>query len=242
MLNKILMTTACVFASSTAVFAQGFSGAELSIEYSDVTDVEDLGSIIYSGSAEVELLYGVSAAGDFTIYNFEVDRGNLSNLTGHLSYSINSVTTLGIFFGRDNTDGEDSGMFGGEIAYDFGVGEAQAYFGSADDPLAREVTLYGAAVDYDFGSGFGFEANYDGFTGDDFSASAFEVGGYYELQQGLRLGATIGTLTQEDVAETSETFFALKASIAVGQNGGTTFGPRGVYEVFKANIDAVAVP
>lgn len=237
MLNKLLMSAALVAASSTVGFAQSFSGAELGIEYSDVTDVDDLGSISYYGSAEFELLYGFSAAVDFSLYNFEVNDDNLSNLTGHVSYQVNNVTDVGLFFGQDYTDDTSSSLFGAEVAYDFGVGDIQAYFGSADDPFSREVTLYGAGVDYDFGRGFGFEANLDRFTGDGFSASAFEIGGYYEMPQGPVLGAAIGTFDQEAATDESETYFALKASIAIGPNGGTTFGPRGIYEVVKNNLN-----
>ncbi len=237
MLNKLLMSAALVAASSTAGFAQGFSGAELGIEYSDVSGVDDLGGISYYGSAEFELLYGFSAAVDFSLYNFEVNDDNLSNLTGHLTYRVNNVTDVGLFFGQDYTDGTSSSLFGAELSYDFGFGDIQGYVGSAEDPFSRDITLYGAGVDYDFGNGFGFEANLDRFTGDSFSASAFEIGGYYDLPQGPRLGATIGTFDQDATTDESETYFALKASIAVGSYDRTTFGPRGVYEAVRTNVD-----
>ena len=236
MLNKIITAAALIIGSGTMVSAQGFSGAELGIEYSDIQDIEDLGAITYSGSAEFELISGFSVAGDFSFYDFEASDDSFTNLTGHIIYAVNNATDIGIFFGQDFTDGEESGLFGAELAYDFGVGQAGFYFGSADDPLEREVTLLGASVDYNFGGGFGFEANWDRFAGDDFSASAGEIGGYYQMLEGPRFGATIGTFDQDNGTDESETYFALKASIAVGSNGGTTFGPRGVYEVVKGTI------
>ena len=234
MLNKLLLTTALVVAGGTASFAQGFTGAELGIEYRDVTDVNNLGSVTYYGAAEFDAYYGLSVGLDATAYAFDIGPSGIANITAHIFYDVNPATSVGVFFGSDISDDNSSGTFGGEIVYDFGYGDIEAYFGSAEDAVFRELTIYGAAATYGLANGFSFAANLDAFTGDGFSASALEIGGFYTLPSGPEFGATIGKIDQEDGVDSSETFFGIQASIAIGPNGGTTFGRRGAYEAVKA--------
>ncbi len=235
MFNKVLLSTAVIFLGTTAGFAQGFTGAELGIEYSDSPDVDDFGGVNYFGSAEFALAYGVSAAISASSYNFDVGESDISNLTAHFIFSVDPATSIGLFIGQDYVGDENSDLIGAEFAYDFGLGDIEAYFGSASDAVDEDVTIYGAAATYELGSDFSFVANLDGFSGDGFSSSAFEVGGYYQLAQGPRFGATIGQLNLDSgVDEVSELFFGIQASIAIGPDGGTTFGRRGAFEVSPA--------
>ncbi len=233
MLNKLLLSTAFVVAGS-AGFAQGFSGAELGIEFTDGTDVEDIGGISYSGAVEAEVGYGISVALGATAYNYDVGEDSISNLTLHGIYAIDNATSLGFFIGQDNLDSESSDLFGAEFAYDFGLGDFEAYVGRATDSADDDVTLFGVGGTYDLGSGFSFGGTIDRFSGDGFSASALELGGYYTLAQGPRFGVTFGQSNLDSGStDVSENFFGLQASVAIGPNGGTTFGRRGIYEVIK---------
>lgn len=233
MLNKLFLSAALVVAGSTG-FAQGFSGAELEIEFTDGTDVEDVGGISYSGAVEAEVGYGISVALAGTAYNFDVGEDNISNLTLHGIYAIDNATSFGLFIGQDRLDDASSDLFGAEIAYDFGLGEFEAYLGSAKDSADDEVTLFGVGGSYDLGSGFSFGGTVDRFSGDGFSASALELGGYYTMAQGPKFGVTLGQVNLDSGGtDVSENFFGLQASVAIGPNGGATFGRRGIYEVIK---------
>ncbi len=235
MLNKLLLSTAIILAGGTASFAQGFSGAELGVEYTDVPDVEDLGGVSYYGSAEFDVAYGVAVALDLSAFDFDIGPSDVSNVTGHLIYKVDASTAVGLFFGQDSFGDQDADIFGGEVAYDFGLGDVQGYLGSASDAVDDDVTLYGAAGTYDLGNSFSFSANLNGFSGDGFSASEFEIGGFYQLAQGPRFGATIGQLNLDSgLIDDSETFFGIQASIGIGPNGGTTFGRRGIFEVIQS--------
>jgi hypothetical protein len=232
MLNKLLLSAAFVVAGS-AGFAQGFSGAELEIEFTDGTDVEDIGGISYSGAVEAEAGYGISVALGATAYNYDVGEDSISNLTLHGIYAIDNATSLGVFVGQDNVDGDSIDLFGAEIAYDFGLGDFEAYLGSARD-ADDDATLFGVGGTYDLGSGFSFGGTLDRFSGDGFSASALELGGYYTLAQGPRFGVTFGQSNlSSGGTDVTENFFGLQASVAIGPNGGTTFDRRGIYEVIK---------
>lgn len=243
MLNKFLLSTALVAVSSTAGMAQGLTGAELGIEYRDVTDVEDLGSVTYFGSAEFDAYYGIRVAVDASAYDFEIGPSGIANLTAHAIYGVNPSTDVGLFLGWDFTDGSSSGVFGAELAYDFGVGDFEVYLGSAEDGIGRDLTIYGAAATYGLANNLSFAANVDAFTGDGFSANAVEIGGFYTLPNGPQFGATIGIIDQEEgSSESSDTFFGIQASIALGPDGGTTFGRRGAYEAVKASPPEPATP
>ncbi|WP_108814269.1 hypothetical protein [Loktanella sp. Alg231-35] len=232
MLNKFVLSAALVVAGS-AGFAQGFSGAELEIEFTDGTDVEDIGGISYSGAVEAEVGYGISVALGATAYNFDVGEDSISNLTLHGIYAIDNATSFGLFFGQDRLDGEAGELFGAEVAYDFGLGDFQAYAGRAND-TSDDLTIFGVSGTYDLGSGFSFGGTVDRFSGDGFSASALELGGYYTLAQGPQFGVTFGQSNLDSGgSDVSENFFGLQASVAIGPNGGTTFDRRGIYEIIK---------
>lgn len=235
MLKTFLLSTAMVAVSSTALLAQSFTGAELGIEYRDVLDGEDLGGVTYFGSAEFDAFYGVSVALDATSYDFEVGPSGIANLTAHVFYNLNPATDVGLFLGTDFTDGDNTSVFGAEVAYDYGGGDAEGYIGSAEDGIGRDITIFGAGATYDISPSIALGANLDGYRGDDFSASAIEIGAFYTLPAGPKIGATLGRIgIDEDGATTDETSFGIQASIALGQNGGTTFGRRGAYEAIKA--------
>lgn len=236
MLIRLLLSTAIVFATGTAGFAQGFSGAELGLEYTVAPDDDDLGGVRYYGSAEFDVAYGVSLAFDASAYDFTVGLSDVSNITAHVIYNIDNATAAGLFFGRDSANDQDGNTFGVEVAYDFGLGTVDGYLGRYNDDDLDDVSIYGAAATYDLQNGFAIAANFDGLSVDDRSRSQFEVGGFYQLVQGPRFGATIGRANLDDgFADVSEMFFGVQASIAIGPNGGTTFGRRGIFEIFQAN-------
>lgn len=234
MLNKLLLTTALVATSGTAGLAQGFTGAELGIEFSNALDGEDLGGVSYYASGEYALAYGVSIALDGSVFDYDIGVSDLSNLTAHLIYGVNAATSVGLFYGQDNVGDEEITLLGAEVAYDFGIADVEAYLGSGDDSV-DDVTIYGVSANYGLTPDIALVANLDGFSGNDFGSSAIEFGGIYTLPQGPQLGATVGRLSIDSgAAEESATFFGIQARIAIGPNVGTTFGRRGIFEVSKS--------
>ncbi|MEO1638369.1 MAG: hypothetical protein AAFU41_03895 [Pseudomonadota bacterium] len=237
MFNKVLLTSALALTAATGLQAQGFSGAEIGIDFTDAPDTDDLGGVSYYGSGEFALPYNLSVALDVSAFNFDVGISDISNITAHIIYGIDPNTSVGFFFGQDFVDDAESEILGGEIAYDYGLGTFEAYLGSGSDGADEDVTLYGFGASYALQSAFGVEATIDGYSGEGFSASAFEIGGFYQLDQGPKFGVTLGQVNLDagDV-EDDEWFFGLQASIAVGPNGGTTFGRRGTFQVVKTGV------
>jgi len=236
MVKKLLTTTALVLAGSGA-FAQGFSGAELGISYNDYPEVDDLGGISYYAAGEFALPFGISVGLDATAFDFEVGDADISNLTGHLMYAVDPSTSIGLFFGLDLVGDDENEIFGGELAYDYGLGSVEGYLGSGSDGADNDVTLFGVGATYGLQGDFGVETSIDALSRDGFSASTFEIGGFYQLPQGPKFGASLGQVNLSGGSEDDgEFFFGLQASIAVGPNGGTTFGQRGTYQILQTGV------
>ncbi|MFQ1700816.1 hypothetical protein ACJ5NV_09490 [Loktanella agnita] len=238
MLNKLLLSTAILCVSATAGLAQGFSGAEIGIEYSDLTDLEDFSGTNYYGSAEFDIMQGVAVAGDFAIYDFELGDADISNFTLHGIYNLNPTTSLGLFFGQDNVDDSTVDNIGFEAAYNFGYGTAQGYIGQGDDG-SDQVTYIGAAGDYGLGSGFSVTAAFDSADLDDATISKFEFGGEYALPAGVKFSAAIGNLSLDDSGvDVDENYFSIGASIGLGPKNGTTFNRRSFFEANSIGVDS----
>lgn len=235
MLQKLILSAAIITVGATGAVAQSLTGAELGIEYTDSPDIEDLGGVSYYGSAEVGIGYGLSAAVDFSAFNYDVGDSDVSNLTAHFIYNVDPATAVGLFIGQDSAGDADSDILGAEVAYDFGIGRIDGYIGSATDSIGDDASIYGAAATYEIGQGFFFEGGFDALSGDGFSANATEIGAFYQLPQGPKFGAAIGRLGAEadGLDDVSENYFSLKASVAIGSNGETTFGRRGVFQVLQ---------
>ncbi len=232
--KTIVLSTAVILASATAGLAQGFSGAELGIDYSSVPDVTDLRGFSYYGSAEVAIFRGLSFALDATAYDFELGDIDITNFTAHAIYQVDPAVSLGFFIGQDIVDGDKNGMFGGEVLYDYVTGTIEGYLGSASNLDGKDAKIYGASATYDMTGGFSFGADLDAFRGDGFSSSAFEIGGFYTMLDGPKFGATIGKLNLQEFGNKSEFYFGFEASIAVGPNRGTTFERRSLFEVLQS--------
>lgn len=237
MLNKLLISTAIVCAGATAGLAQGFTGAELGIEYTDFPDVDDLSSVTYFGSAEFEVVPNVAVAADISFYDFEVGDADVSNFTVHGIYALNDATKIGAFFGRDDVEDLTIDNYGIEGVYDFGFGAVEGYLGFGDDG-ADDITYFGVAGNYGLGGGFGVVGALDVVSIDEIDVSTIEVGGEYALAAGPKFSATFGSLTiDDDFGEESENYFKIAASIGLGPQGGTTFSRKGLFEVLPASAN-----
>ncbi|WP_341365938.1 hypothetical protein [Yoonia sp. BS5-3] len=240
MISKLLLSTVLVAAGATTAMAQGFTGATIGLEYSSFPDIDEFGGVNYFASAEFGLISQFSAALDLSFYDFEFTESDVSNLTGHAIYAVDSATSVGLFFGQDRIDDVTTELFGIEAAYDFGIGDIQAYFGSQSDS-EDDGTFLGASASYNVGSGFSGIVSFDKFTVEDVSATVFEIGAEYTLQSGPRFSAIYGVFTAEEATiEIEEPYFVLAAVIDLGAKPGTTFDRRGYYEIVDfASLDDV---
>ncbi len=231
MISKLLLSTALVVVGASSGFAQGFSGGELGLEYSLFDDL-DTSTTSYFGSVEYEITPQIAIAADFSFFNAEDSDESPTNGTIHGIYKTAAGGSFGVFVGQDSLEDVSGTIYGAEGAYDFGLGQIQAYFGVADTD--DDVNFLGAEVDYDFGSGFGFIGAVDVLNIESNSSTLTEIGGTYTIANGPVIFAKIGNVgldIDEDgiTGEDDFNYVAVGASIGFGPDNGVTFSTRGAF-------------
>ena len=223
----------------TVAAAQSFDGAYVSIEKLNYTSFDDLGQMTYSGGAEFGFgpRFGVSA--DLTAYGFDLLDGNATSATVHAFYRVSQATAIGAFYGYDRASltlvdpfaGEsfdvdlDGTFYGAEGQANFAGATVEAFLGQSEGDIG-EGAIYGLSGQYLIGS-FGITADYAALDDDEFGIfDRYSVGGEWRLGVGPTLYAEWGKLG----GESDEEFYTIGVQIGIGSNGGTTFGPRSVFE------------
>lgn len=241
MTKTLLLTTAIIAVGATSAFAQGFTGAEFGLEYESFSDFDE--SIIsYYGAAEFEVLPQFGASADFSLYTNDAADDNVSNVTFHGFYKLGSGTGVGGFYGRDSLGTGDSiDIYGGEGAYNFGQGTVDGYVGFGDpENSENDVAFSGISIDYDLGNNIGIIAAFNTLLINADSAdletntTSFEIGGTYTFGPGVTVFGKFGTVDIEvddagAVATADDSYIGIGASVGFGPDGGTTFGPRGIF-------------
>lgn len=227
-----IITLAALAAVPVVAVAQEFRGAELSAEVLGFS--EDDGPInqtTYRGSLEGGIgPFGVAA--DLSFYALDGD--DVRGLTLHVIYDGLDVATLGAFYARETIDGEAADTIGLEAARSFGALDAQGYVAFSEDD-AVDVRLFGLDGRVDLSSSLSLTGQADLLDGDGGAFSRVAVGGEYRLASGPAFYAEVGRLgsSDDDLGDSSNTFFGIGARIAIGPRGGTTFDPRGAVETLS---------
>lgn len=242
-MKLILSTTAALLIGTTGAMAQGFTGATVGLDYTDFNDVDGFSSTILFGSAEFEIANGFSVAADVSNRSYEDIDETVTNFVVHGIYAINPDFKVGAYVGRESISDFDEHIdnYGIELAYSaYGV-SGEVYLGAAEvDGESIDVTTFGFSGAYAFGNGFSVLGGYDSVTvenGLDVTYSTLEIGAEYALGNGAAFYAKTGQLGLDAGGmEDDENYFAIGATFSFGPQGGTTFGPRGVYEVIPANL------
>ena len=211
---------------ATGALAQGFSGAELSVEAGAMTDDFDVGHTVYSGSAELAFTPSISVAAGFTHLGYRGLDTAGTGYAAHGMYRMGSGLTAGLFLGRDDMDGTAVDFAGIEGATSLASADVQGYLGQYTGD-AGDGTMIGIAGAFALNDQFGFEGSLDSVSGDqDFTRIA--VGGSYQFGNGPQVFAEVGTLNDDSGSD--GTFITLGARIGIGPQGGTTFGDRGILQ------------
>lgn len=239
MLNKLLLSSVIVAAGATSGFAQGFTGGEAGLEYQSFDDI-DSSVTTYYGGVEFGLTPQFAVGLDLSFYNPEDGDDDLNSITLHGIYNIDRVTSIGLFYAQDDADSGGTGdSYGVEAAYSFGAGSVDGYFGVLDEDDG-DGSIAGASFDYGLGNGFSVIGAYDRLNleedgGNDATVSQIEIGGAYTISGGPSVFAKIGSIDLSGELDGTtfsgdDTYFSIGASIGFGNSGGTTFGPRSIFE------------
>lgn len=239
MLKSFLAATVVTCAAATGAFAQGLSGASLGIEYSELNDL-NFDKTTFFGALEYELVPGIAVGGNLSYYSYsDLDDVDLTNVTLHGIYALNSDTSLGLWFSRDFIDSSFNDLeidnFGIEAAYTAGAISLEGYLGTGE-VNDTNLTYFGLDGVYSLGNGFSLIGNYARLSADEAGEQTYttaELGAAYTLASGPSFYATIGTLMfdNEGGGSFDDDLYSIGATFNFGGAGGTTFGSRGFLEL-----------
>ncbi|NCQ36414.1 hypothetical protein GW813_15360, partial [bacterium] len=211
-----------------AAFAQGFTGAELSGQALAFSETNDIGQTAYRAAAEFGITRGIGVAADLGYYGFPVLGSNETSLGLHGVYGLNNDLALGMFYTRDSLDGGSVDSYGIEGATSVVGAQVEGYFGMIDG-LTGGNAMFGVSGSYDITPAISATAGFGAISGDN-SRNRASIGGQYQISGGPAVFAELGRLTE---AGDSSGFLSLGASIAIGPQGGTTFGSRSIYDILR---------
>lgn len=207
-----------------AAQAQGFEGAEISAEVLGFTDDFGEGQTAYRGSVEFDAVMGVGLAADLGFQGFRGLGSDNRNVTLHAMYGLGDATAGG-FWSRDTFGDGGITSYGVEGAMAVAGAAVEGYAGRVDGDV-EDGSMVG--VDATFAvMGLGVTAGLGRVDVNGAEATRLSAGAEYALGLGPTLYGEIGRLTGED---DDATYLSLGARIAIGRNGGTTFGPRGIFD------------
>lgn len=202
-------------------------GAETALEYSTFTsDMDDYNKLTARGSLELALSPELSFQGDLSLsqLGFIDDSAHAAGL--HMIYNF-SQFSLGAFVGKDWLDAGNTDFYGLEGATTLGAINAQAYMARIDQ-RDDDGTIFGAQGSFDATPDWSVGGRYDHARID--SADTYRL----SLTTGYTMGnfKLTGELGRAEVSDSgSETFIGVGAKMTFGQNGGTTFGQRGLLSI-----------
>jgi hypothetical protein len=222
---KTTLAAILALTGATGAFAQGFEGAEISAEIRAQTEDFDLGSTVYSGGLQFGITPNIAVSAGFSHYGYRGLDGDGSGYDLHGIYRLGGGTTVGLFLGRDSIENVDHDFAGVEAARTFAGIDFQGYLGAWDSD-AGGGTLMGLRGDFDLARAFTLSGSFDSVAGDT-DSNRLAIGAAYQIGQGPEVFAELGTLSDDS---DGGAFVTLGARIALGAQGGTTFGQRGVLD------------
>lgn len=219
---------------ASPMFAQGFSGGDLSIEVTAPTENTSFSSTSYHAGLEYNINKNFAVAVTASRYGFGNSSAHANSATLHGIYHMNETTSYGFFAGRDSLNSIDVNHYGFELGTDLGRGNLGAYLGQAVSS-GETVNILGVDGSYGFSNQFSLNGDLDQATNGSDSYSKASVGVSYEMNNGPEFFGDFGTvLVKSGGSSADANFITLGARIDFGASRGTTFGARGSFEAFPS--------
>lgn len=222
-MTRLALIALVAATTATQSFAQGFDGAYVSAETLGYSSDSDLGQVTYSAGAQVSF-GAIAASADFSTYGFKALGGDATALTFHGLYTLPTGAQVGGFYGFDSFDGGETTYFGAEGQAFFAGVTVEAFLGQAEGDIA-DGGMFGLSGAYAIGP-IGLQAGY-AMIDDAAGTDRMSLTGEWNLGLGPTVYAEwgrVGGAAEED-------YLALGVRLGIGQNGGTSFGPRSVFEI-----------
>lgn len=230
MFRKIACAIAVLVVASPA--AAQITGGSLGVEYNAPTDGGDFGGTTYSGAVEYAINRSFAVSFDLAGYRLDNINTTATSATLHGVYHFDEKTSLGLFFGADVVDGEDSlALYGIEAGSEFNGANLEAFLGQVEG-VNDDALIFGVDANYAFQNGFSAIAS-GGYTEvDNRDIRRIALGGQYEMIDGPQFYAELGNVSANvNGVSADQTFVGLGARIAFGAARGTTFDQRSLFEI-----------
>lgn len=234
-MKHTMKAAAVLVLAASAGNAVELTGGELRLGYSAFdasAGGETLSRWSLDGSAELGFNQDFAAQLDIGISEFNASGLNIGTATLHGIYHLNGQTSLGAFYGTEDTDFGDVDYYGLEIGYGVSGFEVEGYLGIADGSGA-DGNLFGITGAVDIAPNWqmtgGYErADFDGGV----DMSKFAVGVKLATNENVAFTAELGRGDfSVSSASAGENFISFGAEITFGAKRGATFGRRGVFNI-----------
>ncbi|OWY14617.1 hypothetical protein B6V72_05045 [Thioclava sp. F34-6] len=224
-----LLAAALLALAPTVSNSADLKGGSIELGYSDLVNndfYDTFAKRSVTGSAEIGFGPTFSVQGDLAYANygngadFDMDTNNVAL---HTIYHPNEATALGVFFGRDTLDGENTNYHGIEVGHGIGAFWGEAYFTRVKD-LGAKGDLYGVSGRYTLNDRIEFNASLDNFNVSYLNTNRVSFGMDYRVNDAFTLNGTVGHL--EMGYGGASDFISIGAKFTFGPNKGATFEQR----------------
>lgn len=241
MKTSLFLGSAALIALASGASAQGFSG-NLGLNYAQPSESGSQSATEYSGGLEYSINRNFGIALDLSGYSIEDVDATILSSTWHFIYHLDEATSFALFAGADVVEDDTvagplavgTSFAGLEAGTEFGKAEGEAYIGfSTTDGAEEDFSMYGLYGEYDFAHGFSAIGSADFINGDTTDLSNIAIGVEYEISGGPELYGKVGQQSIDDEdGDADSTYFEIGASVSFGNNRGTTFNGRSLFEQF----------
>ena len=222
-----LTLTAALALGATAAQAVEVTGGSVGLSYSAFADETDFNRLGLEGSMELGFSRNLGLQIDTAYHDFDFFDINSTLLGLHGIYHVNDATSLGVFYTREESEGEEADIFGLEAGYEVQEWEFEGYIANIDTD-AGDATLGGIKARYEMVEGFGLTGSYDRGEEDGGDVSRFAIRLDRDVSANTNLFLEVGSAKAEVGGfSNSEPFVGLGGKINFGADRGTTFDQRG---------------
>ncbi len=236
---KKLFIISALSATIAASHAQAIevTGGYLDLGYRTFTDT-DLGDAFnLNGSGELAFNRAFSAQLDLGGYRFQDLGENTTNWTLHANWHTSKNASFGAFFGQESIDSLDVEFYGLETGFDAGPAEVEGYIArqQLSDFSDIDGNMFGVSVTADLNDKWEFTASYD-LLNDVVGALdfyLFALGANYAASDNAEVYGILGVahISSPIVSGSSyEAYIGVGVRMNFGNERGTTFGRRGVFD------------
>lgn len=228
---KILGMVAFAALMPTALAAFEFTGGDVELSYSMLTEESDLDRVDLGGSVEFAFTRNISMQADLAFTEFGASNLSLTSFGLHGIYHASESTSVGVFLGRDRAETGDASsndnFIGVEVGYEAQGFGLEAYYAKADSGLS-DGSVAGASGSYDIGEAFAVGVALDRLDADTASLTALTLRGDYALTPMTRLFAEVGnaSIEADGAGSVDSAFVGVGATINFGAERGATFERR----------------